>query len=465
MIKKSFLAVLFVAMAIFTFGVAQAAQIDGLVDGSGAPALPAGLTMNVNPGGTGDALIYGYYNARGSFDYIKVVNTSTTQGVAAKVRFREGRNSNEVLDFAICLSPADQWTGWVLEGSATGPATLVWWDNDTPTAPDPNGNNIVTDNLGVMVPFAYGATGAASSVTIDDTKEGYFEIIGGSAWTDTHLTSGLTRVVATPEECTTAALEGITDSTSNVQVPNTLMGNAYIFNIADGAGTYAYNATPLADFANTPILISLASDSAPRLSDATDVNANATGIDEVNYVLTKNQMYAIYDIQAILGNQTDIINTFPTKRLSIELLSANGPFNDDADISASTGAIIDAVDRCEAVTITIFDDAENSPESTTGFSPGETEELEKCDEVSLITIGSVASSLLDSNLVQFNLNNAGFELGWLIENFTGAGRSTEINGVTASGMPVIGYELQGVVDGYFTHMLPMKYTSSISSDN
>jgi len=459
MIKKSFLAVLFVAMAVFTFGVAQAAQIDGLVDGSLAPALPTGLTMHVNPGGTGDALIYGYYNARGSFNFIKVVNTSTTQGVAAKVRFREGRNSNEVLDFAICLSPADQWTGWVLETSASTPAQLIWWDNDTPTAPDPNGNNLVTDNFAVAVPFAYGGTGAASSVTIDDTKEGYFEIIGGSSWLDGHL-SGSPRVVATPEECLTYALE----ATGGLDVPNTLTGNAYIFNIADGAGTYAYNATPLANFNDTFLAISLASDSQPRLSDARDVNANATGIDEVNYVLTKAQMYAIYDIEAGLGGQTDIINTFPTKRQSIQLLSGNGPFNDAAEAN-DNGLITSVTARCETVNIRLFDDAENSPTTTTGFSPGEESVLEKCDEVSLITVGSVASSLLDSNLVQFNLNNAGFELGWLIENFTGTGRSTTINGVTTNGMPVIGYELQGFIDGYFTHMLPLRYTTSIGTGN
>jgi hypothetical protein len=456
MIKKSFFAVLFVAMAIFTFGVAQAAQIDGLVDGAAA----TGLTMNVNPGGTGDALIYGYYNARGSFDFIKVVNTSTTQGVAAKVRFREGKNSNEVLDFAICLSPADQWTAWVVEGGAAAPATLVWWDNDTPTAPDPNGNNLVTDNFAVFVPFAHGGTGALSSVTIDDTKEGYFEIIGGSAWDDDHLVSG-PRTVATPAECEEAALTGAIGTVSNVDVPNTLMGNAYIFNIADGAGTYAYNATPLANFRDTSIAISLASDSSPRLDDATDVNGNGIGLDEVNFVLTKNQMYAIYDLQTVLDNQTDIINTFPTKKLSIQLLANNGPFNDDATFDAVTGEIEDADGRCEVVGIRIFDDSENSPTTTTGFSPGEESVLEKCDEVSLITVGSTAASLLDSNLVQFNLNNAGFELGWLIENFAGTGRSTTINNATANGMPVIGYELQGFVDGYFTHMLPMKYTSDV----
>lgn len=524
MFKKSFFAIMLVVIGIFAAGTAQADFVDGLVSITNTNnvvdnSIPAGSTaatslhMYVNPGGKGDALIYGYYNARNAWDFLRVVNTSETLGVAAKVRFREGKNSNEVLDFAICLSRGDQWSAWIVgDGVTANPAQLVWYDSDTPTYPDPQGNDKATDNLYAAQSFKF-APNAASSVTADDTKEGYFEIIGARAWLDL----GSSALIDTPEKCRTAAgIEGGTtlpactyDGKTNTysglciqDVPNVLFGNHYIFNVGNilagtGMGTYAYNATALANFRDLPIAISLASDSSPRLDDSSpDVNSNGTGIDEVNYVLSKVTEYATYDIQSDWGGSTTIINTFPTKRLTINWgnpfgnLDQNGPFNDNAHVckdgtigtydanEPSTGycSKTDTSARCEYVGMKIWDDKENSPATTTGFSPGETATLAKCDEVTLIAIGETSDAhskpLLDSNLVNFRLNTAGYNLGWVAENFRvdGSGnlRYTELTTNTGShyaalGMPVISYEIQGIFGSYLTHMLPLRYDAEAYS--
>ncbi|MCK7495056.1 MAG: hypothetical protein MZW92_31205 [Comamonadaceae bacterium] len=69
-----------VAIGIFAFFL-QAAQVDGLANNGG----PASLTaIFVNPGGIGDTLIYGYYNARGSLNFIRVVNTATQTKSASR---------------------------------------------------------------------------------------------------------------------------------------------------------------------------------------------------------------------------------------------------------------------------------------------------------------------------------------------------------------------------------------------
>ena len=107
MFKKAILTVLIAVFAVFSAGIATAGQVDGLASNNG-PALPSSQDVYVNPGALGDALINGYYNARGAFNFLRVVNTSSL-GVAAKIRFREGDDSNEILDFFICLSPKDQW--------------------------------------------------------------------------------------------------------------------------------------------------------------------------------------------------------------------------------------------------------------------------------------------------------------------------------------------------------------------
>jgi hypothetical protein len=458
MLKKGFLTVVLVAISIFAFSIAQAAQIDGLQTNVG-PALPTTLDVYVNPGGQGDALIYGYYNARGSWNFIRVINTSTSYGVGAKVRFREGKNSNEVLDFFICLSAGDQWSAWVLgDTNPASPATLYWFDDDTPTYPDPQGDNDATNNLLASVPLVYGIP---SSVTADDTKEGYLEIIANNAWADT---PGVAKTVKTPKQCGASVLviaeRPETRTITPLDAPNSLAGNLYIFNVAAGAGTYAYNATPLAGFQNVPFDGSLAIDSVPRLSDSQD------GLIGVNYVLTKAVEYAIYDIEDWLIGDTTIINTFPTKRLSVQLdpgAVPNGPFNDDAVITAD-GKIGDDVARCEEVYVLIWDDAENTPGATIGFSPSEPVKKKKCDEVSVLVVGTGRIALLNSNLVQFNIDApAAFELGWVGIDLTGVGRSTTLDGVTTDGLPVISYELQGVLDGYLTHMLPLRYDTIIGT--
>jgi len=70
--------------------------------------------VNINSNGTGEVLVYPYYSAlNGTDTYVSVVNT-TSSAKAVKVRFTEGRNSREVLDFNLYLSARDTWTGAVV---------------------------------------------------------------------------------------------------------------------------------------------------------------------------------------------------------------------------------------------------------------------------------------------------------------------------------------------------------------
>ena len=76
-------------------------------------------------------LIYPYYTVNAGNDtLLSVVNTSN-EGKAMKVRFLEGRNSREVLDFNLYLSPFDVWTAAATTAGAlaTDPAVLTTNDN------------------------------------------------------------------------------------------------------------------------------------------------------------------------------------------------------------------------------------------------------------------------------------------------------------------------------------------------
>src|SRR5215210_6401525 len=92
-------------------------------------ATGAAEAVNLNPDGLGQVLIYPYYTTRadgGGNTYtslLSVVN-STSSAKAVKVRFLEGKNSREVLDFNLFLSAYDVWTAAILPSTATGGAKV-----------------------------------------------------------------------------------------------------------------------------------------------------------------------------------------------------------------------------------------------------------------------------------------------------------------------------------------------------
>src|SRR5579862_6023370 len=86
--------------------------------------------VHINQDGLGQALVYPYYTVRNSpsgnayVTALSVVNT-TASAKAVKVRFLEGKNSREVLDFNLFLSQYDVWTaGIVQSGVGAGVFTL-----------------------------------------------------------------------------------------------------------------------------------------------------------------------------------------------------------------------------------------------------------------------------------------------------------------------------------------------------
>ena len=101
--------------------------------------------VNLNPDGLGQVLIYPYYTVNGgNSTLVSVVNT-TGFGKAVKVRFVEGRNSREVLDFNLYLSPYDVWTGAVYEIAGITPAVLSTNDNSC-TVPNIKTNSCLPVN-------------------------------------------------------------------------------------------------------------------------------------------------------------------------------------------------------------------------------------------------------------------------------------------------------------------------------
>jgi len=147
----------------------------------------AAQAVNLNPDGLGQVLIYPYYTTRadaGGNAYtslLSVVNT-TSSAKAVKVRFLEGKNSREVLDFNLFLSKHDVWTAAILP-SSTGGALVGTLDKSCTLPPIPaGGQNFVN--------FAYtGSNSDKGGTSLDRTKEGYVEIIEMATFTTSSTTS------------------------------------------------------------------------------------------------------------------------------------------------------------------------------------------------------------------------------------------------------------------------------------
>jgi len=431
MIKKAVLMVFATMLIVFGASIAYANQIDGMVSGEiGTLSLPTGLTASVNPGGTGDALIYGYYNARESFNYIRVVNTSETTAVKARIRFREAKRSKEILDFNICLSNKDQWSAWVWSPTADGPAIVMPWDTDTNTAPSLPAKG---------QPFFYKDTATIAGladVTAADTQEGYFEIIAtnskGGGTHDNHI-------VWSDDECTNPMSGNVANTSNPVQVytdaPDVLAGNLFILN-ANGA--YSYNAAAISQ-CNLGFDYAISNES-PTFAQCDD------GLPGIDYILTKQSHVAMYNLQGVpFFGATEVVVTFPTKWLHWTGAAAdttgrylyNKPFD-----------TVDAA-RCEPITLNKYDREEDTVTTSTGFSPSGSQGPALCNEVNVIKIGD--SAITNSNVAaQVDVDDikTPTDDGWLrIGLDTGtitcaAGNSVCVTDRESLGLPSLGFVLQ-----------------------
>jgi len=83
----------------------------------------------VNPEKTGEVIMFPFYNAdNGNATNMHIVNTTT--GVkAVKIRFVEYKNSDEVLDFNVYLSPKDHFAFGVIKNPNGTGAAVITADN------------------------------------------------------------------------------------------------------------------------------------------------------------------------------------------------------------------------------------------------------------------------------------------------------------------------------------------------
>lgn len=175
------------------------AVVAGIAGAVGIANLATAVTLN--PDGLGQVLIYPYYTVNVPQNQnddpsnlttaFSVVN-STPQGKAVKVRFLEGRNSREVRDFNLYLSPYDVWTATVFQFPGEEQGNLLT-DDTSCTVPAirtaatgasggaigelPDGRKFVRFSSSLYSGDSiYGASGSVGR-SLANTREGHFEMI------------------------------------------------------------------------------------------------------------------------------------------------------------------------------------------------------------------------------------------------------------------------------------------------
>lgn len=217
-------------------------------------AIGAQGAVQLAPDGLGDAVIIPYYTVRADAatgapwqTFIRLFNNSEN-AVAAKVRFREGENSREVLDFVVWLSPYDSWVAWT-DANADGAGNPGIRTNDIScTTPARSGDNWpeVPGVSGVRYELfkdsAYsGVYADGGSTGIDRSKEGHVEVIGVASWSPgTQMYQNVTHVPGGEPSCLDVnrfSLGGTpsTDSVSTARdVGNVLAVSTYLIRAQTG---------------------------------------------------------------------------------------------------------------------------------------------------------------------------------------------------------------------------------------
>jgi hypothetical protein len=314
--------------------------------------------VNINPDGLGQVLIYPYYTVNGGNQTVlSVVNTSEN-AKAVKVRFLEGKNSREVLDFNLYLSAFDVWVAALYEQ----PEVCA---GDCPPAGTPM---LVTEDTSCTVPYFYGNGGTQQFVpwaltdeagydpdditTLGDISrgaEGHFEMIEmGTVIEESDSETYITHVGGVPGDCGELVLAWtwlndldpetrgywLQNPTTDMTDPSGgLFGGAAIVNVNQGT-MYSYDAKAINGFAANldanDLLHTEPGFTTPNLNsgDITtgfvflDNGANTSssfnrGVDAVSYVFMHDSIMNEYTTNDNLGAGTEWVVTFPTKHFYV----------------------------------------------------------------------------------------------------------------------------------------------------
>ena len=430
----------------------------------GIKELPATSGLIINQEGKGDALIFPYYdvrviNGKEQETWFCIINEETADtedviilggfgGIAAKIRFREWDKSEEVWDAEIWLSKADVWCAAITRNAVSGYAKITSTDYVVVAGE-------ITDlalTLGTPLSGGFDFLWPTGYPAISSNRMGYFEVIG----------SELTAAKIIPGSSPPKVSRQFWDC------PNTLMGYAYIVRVADGVAA-GYRATAIANFSRSiPTLYSGPGKLTPNLRDSCEDT-----LDELEFVLSKEDLFAGYSVEAGIGGQFSLIMTFPTKHFHFQ---GRPYYSKKTDVLVDGLPMtppwtVDAMNKLEPITITIYDRLENKIPGNWWSPPGSGAGFPY--EVTILGLYKGTPPTLPADNYRDNVavSTSGYETGWIWVLFPNFGdiqfsKLSYFNffGNVFSryyGLPVIALWMQefqnGALGGWYGEIIPAFY--------
>ena len=451
--------------------------------------------VNLNSDGTGQVLIYPYYTVNNGLNtLISVVNT-TDRSKAVKVRFLEGKNSRECLDFNVYLSAYDVWTAGLVAATATSLFSPGFEGQDTTKII--TNDNSCTDPANIsgfeFLPFALDAT---VGLNLSRCTEGHFEMIDMGDITDQDTIDGIDHTdTGTPTDCSVvvsnfvgageiwndpANITGIDASSGG------LFGSASVIDVAGGVDV-AYNADALEGF-TTANLLTDPGNLKPGLSDGTVItsdifNGNSvvtdtwlvSSVQAVSAVYMHDSIFGEYVLSDSIGANTEWVVTFPTKNFYVD------PARQIADLSVGPDfnpvavppftEVISVNGACEVYNFEYYDREEQIPDPRLiGRPPSprpptvqgddavfcwetnvvEFEDQERTSGASVILGSSSTTHFITQSVAQQTattttpaVDAAYFDTGWVAIHFTQSTVATDnVSGNIYTGLPVTGFAIQ-----------------------
>ncbi len=431
--------------------------------------------VNINGDGLGQVLIYPYYTVRGGTDtYLSVTNTNNDYK-AVKVRFTEGKNSREVKDFNLYLSPFDMWTGAVV-ATSTG-AKLITSDLSctSPAIPAAGTDFVNFGYAGATVEGIVDSGGDGESQGLDRTREGYFEIIEMGTITNTDDQAAILHTAGIPGDCTVVQATNFNASAGGGGAhaasgpTGGLAGRATLINVAEGT-EYGYDPTVLANFSVANIWFAPGTiqpdlrAAFPAISHVYDtqnnnlVNDNWTNgtADAVTAVLMHDSIINDYVLDNATLSGTDWVVTMPTKRYYVGV--NDGITEGQAGDATGSPVVLPPFTKyfwtggaCEPVDLSYWDREERYV-SNVDFSPPPPSLVDSlCWETTVVTFNN-SNVLASTNSQNIPVN---FEHGWAQIGLSGSGHELP-NGnssTTYYGLPVVGFMVQDYVNGNLNGVL------------
>lgn len=441
-----------------------------VVAGIAGVAGMANAAQYVNPEGHGQVLIYPYYTVNNGLNTLYSVVNTTADTKAVKVRFLEGENSLEVLDFNVYLSPYDVWTGALGATTSTigghaGEPSGIHASSDLSCAP------FLNKGGQEFLPFAIDTDQNNGNKSMRRATDGHFEILematftdGGATdtWAD-HTTTGI------PANCGAIQADwddnNVYDTGDEEDVTGGLFGSASIVNVAEGVAM-TYDAIAVDEFWTLnqgshsepgSLLPSIANGdvfSTRFINGAAVTSEYNTGAEAISSLFTRQAIYNEYALDSGISGKSEWVVTFPTKNFHVDqVVSVIPPFVNPWD----------GVNSCHEFNLTMWDREEQEETvSTGGVSPrppaGDDPAL--CKETNVVEfilptgVAGAESSIMGSdNLLTVTTPAIGHatENGWARMEFNNDDGNAYVTdpfaGAAYLGLPVVGFAAQQFTNG------------------